>query len=82
MSQYNASTPGCVTRKTYLVLVRVRAELVADLLRRRLLALGLHGRGRRVGLALELVTEVLGRRLLRVGLHTTTYEQGPVAWGR
>ena len=58
------------TQSTYLVLVRVRAELVTDLLRRRLLALGLHGRRRRVGLALELVTEVLGGRLLGVGLRS------------
>jgi hypothetical protein len=54
--------------KTHVVVVRVGREGVADLLRGRLLALGLErGRGR-VSVALELVAEVLGRRLLRVGL--------------
>jgi hypothetical protein len=54
---------------THRVLVRVRGERVAGLLRRRLLALGLEGGCGRVGVTLELVAEVLRRRLLRVGLY-------------
>ena len=60
---------SCTTERMYLGLVRIGAERIADLLRRRLLALGLEGGRGRVGLALELVAHVLGGRLLRVGLH-------------
>ena len=55
-------------RVTYLVVIGVRTECVANLLRVRLLALGLESRRRRVGIALQLVTEVLSRRLLGVRL--------------
>jgi hypothetical protein len=46
----------------------VGGKLVADLLRVRFLALGLHVASGVVGFAVKHVAEVLARRLLRVGL--------------
>ena len=67
------------TQAAHLVLVRVGAERVAHLLRRRLLALRLHARRGRVRLALEHVAEVLRGRLLGVGLqaHRTSSASTP-----